>query len=108
MSATLLAVVRVPGPAWDPGRSLPEQDGWAAHAAFMNGLAVEGLVVLGGPLGDGGRFLLVLDAPSREAVERRLAADPWTAAGLLSVASVEPWEILLDRAAAAQPPVERS
>jgi hypothetical protein len=46
-------VTREPGVAWDTSRSMREQDAWDEHAAFMDTLADEGLVVLGGPLEDG-------------------------------------------------------
>jgi uncharacterized protein YciI len=74
---------------------MPEQEKWAEHAAFMNALAEDGFVVLGGPLGDGARILLIMDANSEEAIQTRLAADPWTPMGLLRIAKVERWEILL-------------
>ncbi len=74
---------------------MPEQKKWAEHAAFMNALANDGFVVLGGPLGDGARILLIVDADSEGAVQTRLAADPWTPMGLLRIAKVERWEILL-------------
>jgi uncharacterized protein YciI len=89
------AVVRERGPAWDPTRPMAEQAGWAEHAAFMNALADDGFVVLGGPLGDGPRVLLAIEAASEEAIRARLAADPWTPMGLLTIASIEPWRILL-------------
>jgi len=75
-----------------------EQALWPEHAGFMNALAAEGFVVLGGPLGDGEgeEVLLVIHADSEAALRARLAADPWTEAGLLQVARVEPWTILLD------------
>lgn len=89
------AVTRERGPAWDGTRSMREQEGWAEHAAFMNALAADGFVLLGGPLGDGERILLIVDAESEGAVEARLADDPWTPMGLLRLARVEPWDILL-------------
>jgi hypothetical protein len=56
----------------------------------------EGIVILGGPLGDGEeKFLLIVAADSEQAIEARLADDPWTPARLLHTASVERWEILL-------------
>jgi uncharacterized protein YciI len=56
-----------------------EQERWKDHAAFMDALAEEGFVVLGGPLGEGERrFLLIFNAETGKAVETRLAADPWT------------------------------
>ena len=63
-----------------------EQARWADHAAFMNRLADEGFVVLGGPLGDGKKILLIVDAQTEEAVHARLAADPWMQIELLRVA----------------------
>jgi len=89
------AVIRERGEAWDGSRSMPEQEKWAEHAAFMNALADDGFVVLGGPVGDGARILLIVDAESEEAIHARLAADPWTPMGLLRTVTVERWEILL-------------
>ncbi len=74
---------------------MDEQELWGEHARFMNDLASKGFVVLGGPLADG-RILLVIEAESTAAVRSRLAADPWSANGLLLIASIEPWSILLD------------
>jgi uncharacterized protein YciI len=72
-----------------------EQAGWDEHAAFMDGLAAEGIIVLGGPLGDGSRAMHVVEAASEEEIEGRLAEDPWTPMRLLRTRSIEPWEILL-------------
>jgi uncharacterized protein YciI len=69
---------------------------WAEHAAFMNALAADGFVVLGGPVGAGEEVILIVDSPSEQAIRARLAADPWTESGLLEIARVEPWTILLD------------
>jgi uncharacterized protein YciI len=90
-------VTRERGPAWDEARPMREQEGWDDHAAFMDALADEGFVVLGGPLGEGDQhFLHVVDAPSEEAVWERLAADPWEARQLTTVA-VAAWQVLLSR-----------
>ena len=61
----------------------------------MDALEDEGFVVLGGPLGGGPRTLLVVDASGEDEIRWRLDGDPWAPLGLLTVASVEPWEILL-------------
>jgi uncharacterized protein YciI len=88
-------VTRERGPDWDATRAMREQDRWDDHAAFMDALAEDGFIVLGGPLGDGDRrFMHVVEAASAEAARERLAADPWEAAQLATVA-VEPWQILL-------------
>jgi uncharacterized protein YciI len=93
---TYLTVRRVRGPAWNAALPMRSQALWAEHAVFMNALAAEGFVVLGGPLGEGQEVLLVIDAASEDAARERLAADPWSTAGLLAIARVEPWTVLLD------------
>jgi uncharacterized protein YciI len=90
-------VIREPGSSWDRSRPMREQDGWDAHARFMDDLASDGFVVLGGPLGDGTRFLLIIDAESPAEIEARLAEDPWTRTDQLRIANIEPLEILLER-----------
>ncbi len=71
------------------------QEAWKEHAAFMNALVAEGFVILGGPLGNGGSVLLIVNASSAAAIHARLAADPWTPMSLLPVTAIEPWEVLL-------------
>ena len=92
-------VTREPGPSWDRSRPMREQDNWDAHASFMGGLVDDGFVLLGGPVGDGTRFLHIIEADSEREVKDRLAEDPWTPARRLRTASIEPLEILLGRAA---------
>jgi uncharacterized protein YciI len=88
-------VVREPGPAWDGSRRMREQDGWDGHASFMDALASDGFIVLGGPVGDGMRFMHVVDAPDEAAIRHRLAEDPWVRSGHVRTVTVEPWKILL-------------
>lgn len=89
------AVTRVPGPSWLPGRSMREQPGWDEHAAFMDGLAARGFIVLGGPLGAGDRFHFAVEAASEEEIRAAFDDDPWVPAGLLRIASIEPWRLVL-------------
>lgn len=79
---------------WDFGRGLREQDGWDEHAAFMDGLAEEGFILLGGPYESGTHVLHVVDAPDAAIVEGRLAQDPWFGR-LLRIERIERWEVLL-------------
>ena len=74
-----------------------ERQKWDEHAVFMDALADDGFVVLGGPLGDGSRVLLIIDAESEDEIVARLAGDPWASMGLLRTARVQPWQILLGR-----------
>ncbi len=94
--ADYFLVTQAWGPAWDAARPRRDQDGWDEHAAFMDALAEEGFVVLGGPVGDidTGHALLVVDAESEEAVREHLAGDPW-AEELLTIESIEPWTVWL-------------
>jgi uncharacterized protein YciI len=73
-----------------------EQELWEEHAHFMDELVEEGFVVLGGPLEGDREVLHVIDAPSKEAIEARLAEDPWAPNGMLETVSIEEWTILLD------------
>jgi uncharacterized protein len=94
--AAYFLVKHVPGPAWDHSRRRREQADWDEHAAFMDALTAEGVIVLGGPVGtgDGDYALLVMDAEDETEVRRRLAADPW-AGSVLRIESVEPWAVWL-------------
>ncbi len=93
---TYWAVRRARGGPWDWSRDLREQEGWDEHARIMDGLVEKGTIVLGGPLESDREVLLILDAPSQEAVHERLAQDNWTANGMLTTVSVERWTIFLD------------
>ena len=84
------------GPAWDGARARREQDAWDEHASFMDGLVEEGFVVLGGPVGDGERALLVVEAADEAEVAARLAPDPSVVAGVLVYSRAEPWTVWLD------------
>ena len=91
------AVTMVHGPHWDRSRPIRQQDGWDEHAAFMDGLVDDGLIVLGGPLGDGQQgALLLAEAPGEGEIAARLGEDPWAAMGLLHVGTVQPWALWLD------------
>lgn len=62
----------------------------------MDGLVDDGFLILGGPVGDGEQTLHVVEAASENVVRVRLAADPWAAARLLQVGTIEPWALWLD------------
>jgi uncharacterized protein YciI len=89
-------VTRDRGPAWDTTKTRRQQTGWDEHAAFMDRLVDEGVVVLGGPVGegDGDEALLVVDLPNEVAVQARLATDPWPDE-MLRTTSIRPWTVLL-------------
>jgi uncharacterized protein YciI len=84
------------GAAWDHSRPRRNQAEWNEHAAFMDALVEEGVVILGGPVGegDGEDVLLIVDVESEAAIRARLGDDPW-ADDLLTIKSVEPWSVWL-------------
>ena len=96
--ADYFLVTEIPGPAWDQKRPRREQDGWDEHAAFVDGLAQEGLIVLAGPVGDTGfgPALLVFEADSEGEIRNRLADDPWMGT-ILTIESIRPWSVWVRR-----------
>jgi hypothetical protein len=82
----LFMVIRTRGPAWQDSRSLEGQADWAGHASFMNALAADGFVILGGPLEETSEVL---------EIRARLAEDPWARNDLLRVTRVVPWTLRL-------------
>jgi hypothetical protein len=92
---SFFVVLRRIGPAWAPSTPLEQQTGWAQHASFMDALVDQGFVVLGGPLADEVRVVLVVEASSEAEVRGMLAGDPWSGSHLV-VESVDAWTIRLD------------
>ncbi len=92
----LFVLTMINGPEYDRSRPRREQRGWDEHAAFMDGLLAEGFVVLGGPIGDGEKGMLVVEAADEEEVRRRLGPDPWAPTGVLVIGSTQPWTAWLD------------
>lgn len=90
------ALTLVRGPRWDQSLGIREQVGWSEHAAFMDSLVADGLILVGGPLGDGRQTLHAVEAPDEVEIRRRLGEDPWARAGLLEVGSIQPWALWLD------------
>lgn len=62
----------------------------------MDGLVEDGFLVVGGPVGDGTHTLHLIRADGPEAVERRMAEDPWAPTYQLRIESIEVWALWLD------------
>ena len=62
MTGQLFAVINTRGPNWDDAKPMEEQIDWRDHADFMNGLAAEGFVLLGGPFKGTRDVLLIVRA----------------------------------------------
>jgi hypothetical protein len=91
----LFAVIRTHGERFRNGARLEDQEDWPAHAAFMDALAREGFVALGGPLEGTAQVLLVVRAASDDEIRARLAHDPWTVKDLLRLGAITPWTLRL-------------
>lgn len=87
-------VIEHPEAEWGRSRPRREQLGWEAHAAFIDGLANQGVVVLGGPVGDPdyGPALLVVAAGSEDQVRNHFADDPWIDT-ILTITGIQRWSI---------------
>lgn len=93
--ATFLVVLHRSGPAWQPALESDVQTAWPEHAAFMDALVDSGFIVLGGPLADEYRVVMVVEADSEDDARAVLAQDPWSGSHLVLV-SLEPWNLRLD------------
>ena len=91
----LHAVTLGHGSGWDQSQPLEGQQLWQEHAGFMDAMTDEGMIVLGGPIGDGDHVMLIFDAEP-EQIRARLANDPWHQRDLLFIEKIEPWQIRLD------------
>ncbi len=89
----LYLVAYAPGPRWADDKARREQAGWEAHAAFMDKLVAQAMVLFGGPL-DGRRALLVMQHHDRHGLREQLAGDPWYES-VLTIEDIEPWSLWL-------------
>lgn len=95
MGHEIFAVLNTRGPKWDHTKPMEAHDGWRAHADFMNALAADGFVVLGGPLEGTRDVLLIVRAGSEAEIEARLAPDVWMRNGFLERRWIAPWTLRL-------------
>jgi uncharacterized protein YciI len=96
-SVPYFVVVSEQASSWVDSKPMREQLLWTEHAAWVNSLMYAGVVILGGPIGNGHphRALLIVNSDSESALRTQWAEDPWVRAGILRTASVEPWKILV-------------
>ena len=95
---SLYSVIREAGPGFIDG-GIAVQPDVADHAAFMNGLAEEGMILFAGPLAgtETGRLraLLIMSADGEDEIRRRLHDDPWVRTDRLVITSIEPWNVIV-------------
>ena len=91
----IFIVLSKAGPNRDLSKGSREQAYWDDHAAFIDALVENTFIMMGGPITDEGGAMLIVRADSREEVEARLQADPWTASGHLYTTQISPWTLRL-------------
>jgi hypothetical protein len=62
----------------------------------MTVLVEDRFILLGGPPESERDILHIVTAPSEQAIRDRLADNPWSMNGMLTIKSIERWTILLD------------
>ena len=92
--ATFIVIESRTGPRYDPALPLDDQSEFRAHADFVDGLVEAGFIILGGPLDDGRRTVLVVEAESEAAIRGTLANDPWIDTHIV-IESIDHWTIRL-------------
>jgi uncharacterized protein len=107
----VFAVTTAKGAGWDHARGIREQRFWDGHAAFADELVDRGVIILGGPVGNGegeDLALLAVQAPDEDSVRSVFDADPWTVHQVFRIKQVRPWTLWLDgRHPAPQPAGEQ-
>ncbi|HET9367642.1 MAG TPA: YciI family protein [Candidatus Udaeobacter sp.] len=96
IKSTFLAISSA-GPNRDFSKGTREQPFWDEHAAFIDKLADDGSILMGGPLVDEGGSLLIFNAEDENEVREKLNNDPWAQNGILKLESVKRWEIFIDQ-----------
>jgi uncharacterized protein YciI len=95
---SLYCVIREAGPGFLDG-GIAAQPDVADHAAFMNALAEEGVVLFAGPLAGTEtsrlRALLIMSAGGEDEIRHRLDDDPWVLTGRLVITRIEPWQVIV-------------
>ena len=91
-------VLREAGTTWRDG-GIASQPAMDEHAAFMNALADEGLVLFAGPLAGTEAGLLhaqlIINAGNEAEIRRRLTDDPWSISQQLKITSIESWNVFV-------------
>ena len=89
-------VISSAGPNRDLSKTTREQPFWDEHAEFIDRLAAEGSILMGGPLVDEGGSLLIFNAEDENEVREKMKSDPWLDQGILKQESIKRWQIFID------------
>ena len=89
-------ILWAPGPAWVLGKTVREQPYWTEHAAYLDRLFANGMVIMGGPFTDGSGSLVLVEAEEESEVRTLIANDPFVVHGIFVLSSLKHWQLFLD------------
>ena len=89
-------IIFTPGTNWIAGKTSREQPYWTEHAAFMDALFEDGIVIMGGPFADYSSILIILEASDETGVRDLFKRDPFVVHGIFHVSSINEWLVFLD------------
>jgi uncharacterized protein YciI len=93
----LFAVTIRRGKSWDKNKPMSQQEEWKEHAEFMNNLAENDFIILGGPFKTSEDVLLIVRADNEEDIRNILAEDIWHKLNILEIADIQEWKILIQK-----------
>ena len=85
-----------PGTAWIAGKTSREQPYWTEHAAFMDALLEDGIVIMGGPFADYSSIMVILVASDEGEARDLFRRDPFVVQRIFHLSSVHEWLVFLD------------
>lgn len=74
---------------WDNAKEAHEHEGFADHAAYMDGLTKEGFIAMAGLMLASSEVLFVFLADSEADVRAKMAQDPWQKSGMARLVRLE-------------------
>ncbi len=95
MNKTFITIF-TPGTNWVAGKTSREQPYWTEHAAFMDALFEDGIVIMGGPFADYSNILVIVEASDENALRELFERDPFITQGILHLERVHEWLVFLD------------
>ena len=90
------AIFFTPGANWIAGKTSREQPYWPEHAAFMDALFEDGIVVMGGPFADYSSIMVIIETSGENAVRELFEHDPFIVHGIFHLDSIHEWLVFLD------------
>ena len=86
-----------PGPEWEEGIGVEEQNYWIEHTRFADKLFEKGNIIITGPTVHHDRIVMIYEAGSESEIRITFSKDPLIKYGILSLESVMEWNIRLDQ-----------